>query len=120
MLVPIYSLIKDDSGVQGVFGDPPRVYPFGQAPQKTPLPYAVWQTVTGNPQNYLRSRSDMDMTVVQLDVYAKTADGAIESAGLLRNLLEDSCYVTSYRDMPPDPETKNYRFMLTLEFGLPR
>jgi len=54
MFAPINAVCALDAGVIAVLGSAPqRLYPFGDAPQDGQKPYAVWQTIGGDPENYL-------------------------------------------------------------------
>lgn len=108
----VQALLKSGSG-------PLRFYLFGMAPQGTPLPYAVWQTAYGSPENYLNQTPDADSFGVQIDVYASPQQGAAAAravAEALRDALEPHCHITSWRGDSTDPDTKNCRFAFDCEW----
>ena len=117
MYPPLFELISDDSDISAIFGtDPVRVWPFGSAPDEADLPYAVWQTVSGGPENYISNTPDMDTFLVQIDVYAETATEAREGAEALRDAIEPYAHITAWRGESRDTETKNYRYSFDIEF----
>lgn len=93
-------------------GGPLRFYLFGMAPQGVQLPYAVWQTAYGSPENYLGDVPDVDSFGVQVDVYAGPNQGpnmARQVAEAIRDAIEDKCHITAWRGESIDPITKNWR-----------
>lgn len=110
---PIFAVCNASPAVQAELGNPCRFYPFGRAenddggrPQR---PYAVWQVVSGVPENYLGCLPDADNWTLQVDVYAATAKQARDAATALRNAIEPEAYVTAWRGESVDAETRNYR-----------
>lgn len=120
MYPPLYQLVAASAAVQAVFGSPPRVSPFAQAPQGEQPPYAVWQLVNGFPENTLADPPDIDSYTVQVDVYATTVDGARDGAKVLRAALETHAYIESLRGEGVDPDTQEYRYSFDVSFLTPR
>jgi hypothetical protein len=117
MYPPLFAIVSVENGVQSAFGtNPVRVFPFGGAPEKVALPYAVWQVIGGTPENYIGSLPDMDTFLVQVDVYAKTAQSARSGAEALRDALEPNAHVVSWRGESQDQTTKNYRYSFDINF----
>ena len=119
-VAPVQALLKTGNG-------PLRFYMFGRAPQlptgQPVYPYAVWQLITGRPENYLGQRPDGDSLTVQIDVYATPAQGsatARQVAQALRDALEGACYITAWRGESVDPETNNFRFEVDCDWIVPR
>ena len=111
MYPPIFTTVATDTVVQASFGvSPVRVYPFGEAPAKVTKPYAVWQVVTGFPENCLGGVPDMDSFLVQLDIYADTGSEARVGAEALRDAIEPAAHVVAWRGEGRDPDTNNYRY----------
>lgn len=111
MFPPVFQTCAASAAVTALIGTTPvRLYPFGEAPQGVIYPYAVWQLVSGSPENYLGDRPDADSFTVQIDVYADTATSARNVAKALRDAIEPVAYVTSWRGESRDPDTKKYRF----------
>lgn len=116
MSPPVFELAAASADVKTIFGNPPRLYPFGEAPPNVTRPYAVWQTVSGSPENYLGQRPDMDSYGVQVDVYGKTADSCRAGISALRDALEGSAHITAWNGEGRDLDTRDYRSGFTVEF----
>ncbi|MEO8466242.1 MAG: DUF3168 domain-containing protein [Gammaproteobacteria bacterium] len=118
---PAFALAAASSAVKALLGtDPVRFYLFGEATQNTPLPYAVWQTVYGSPENLLNGVPNLDRWGVQVDAYAKTptASRAIQDA--LRDAFEPTAYVVAWNGEFLESDTGLYRCSFTVEFMSPR
>ena len=91
--------------------EPLRFYLFGLAPQGVKYPYAVWRIISGSPENYLGDVPDCDSVTTQIDVYASPDQGAAVArsvATAIRESIQDSCYVTSFRGESRDPDTMSW------------
>ncbi len=116
MFPPIFVIAAAAQPVKDAFGENPvRFFPFGEAPPGVGLPYAVWQTVYGGPDNVLSGTPDIDSFGVQVDVYGDTADSVRTAAKALRDALEPHAYITRWGGEGRDPETKNRRFSFDVE-----
>jgi len=122
MFPPLFSICSGDSDVQALLGtNPVRLYPFGDAPQKNKtLPYVVWQTVSGSPENYLGDIPDADSYTTQIDIYGKTGDSVRDVARVLRNAIEPFAYIVAWRAEGRDIETMNYRFSFDVDWIINR
>ncbi|EOC5483499.1 DUF3168 domain-containing protein [Pseudomonas aeruginosa] len=120
MFPPIYEKCSSNAVVKIVLGNPVRLYPFGQAPQITTVPYAVWQTVTGLPENFLGNVPDLDTFTIQIDIYADSASQVRDVARALRDAIEPLAYVTAWRGESIDPDTKRYRYSLDVDWKVQR
>lgn len=100
--------------------NPTRLYPFGVAPQQVPVPYAVWQTIGGIPENYLGDIPDADSFRVQIDVYGRSADSVRTVAAALRDAYQSRAYIVRWGGESRDDETKNDRFSFDVDFIIPR
>jgi hypothetical protein len=110
MYPPLFEVCAADSTVQSLLGvNPTRLWPFGEADAPSTYPYAVWQIISGGPQNYLGQLPDLDTIGVQIDVYAKTAQDARDAAHALRSAIEPHAYVVAYNGEFRDTVTRNYR-----------
>ena len=96
------------------------MYPFGDAPQLGSRPYAVWQVVGGEPENYLNQTPDIDGITVQVDVYAKLASDAREAATALQAAIEPVAHVVRFNGEWRDPETRSYRVSFTVDWFVKR
>ncbi|HFQ5326181.1 TPA: DUF3168 domain-containing protein [Vibrio vulnificus] len=107
---PIFSICKQDPVVTSLLGESPlRLYLFGLAPQNPVKPYAVWQVIGGQPENYIDGRPDIDGFSLQIDVYGNSVSEVREVSGAIRHAIELDCVLTSYRGESRDEETMNYR-----------
>ena len=113
---PIFTIVAADSGVTALLGaDPVRFFPFAQAPDGATMPYAVWQTVSGSPENYLSGAPDIDSWLVQVDVYAKRGSTARTVAEELRDALEPEAYITAWRGESKEDDNI-FRYSFDVEF----
>lgn len=117
----IFEVCRANTGVTDLLGlSPTRFYPFGQAPQNTAMPYAVWQTVGGAPENYLGQVPDIDLYSLQVDVYALTSSAARDVAQAIRDAVEPVAHITSWRGESRDTETKAYRYSFDVDWMVSR
>jgi len=123
MFAPIFGIVSQSTAVKALLGtgglnDPLRLYPFGLAPQESAriYPYAVWQNVSGFPENFISGRPTEDHYTVQVDVYGKSA-AAVRAVSLaLNNALELQAYVVRFGDEDRDEATKNYHYSFDVDF----
>lgn len=119
MIYPkIFEMVSSDLDVRAVFGtNPVRVFPFGYAPQDIDKlgTYAVFQTISGIPNNTLACPPTIDDWTVQIDVYAKNAQLARTGASALIMVLQNEAYITSIRGETRDFETKRYRYSFDIQ-----
>lgn len=111
MTPPIFQLCSQTADVTALLGTGAnlRLYSFGEAPQDVAKPYAVWQLVNGEPENYLAGRPDADSVTLQIDVYGVTGTSVRQLRDAIRGAIELSAYVTRWGGESRDPTTKNYR-----------
>ena len=95
MYPPIFEVCKADNNVLSNLGNLPRIYPFGEATDPA-LPYVVWQSVGGAPENYVNNVPDIDSWSLQIDVYGSTAAEARDAAKAIRDAIEPHCYIVSW------------------------
>ena len=120
---PIFAICSVDAGVAAVLGGTGascRLYPFGEAPQQTTKPYAVWQTVTGTPENYLDKIPDVDSWGIQIDAYASTVTTCRNIAEALRNAIEPYAHIVSWGGDDRDPDTNLYRVNFSVDWWVER
>jgi len=121
MYAPLFSTISASAEVKALIGsNPVRCYMFGSAPQGVTLPYAVWQTISGNPENYLGQVPDLDRFTTQIDVYAATETSARNTAKALRDAIEPVAHITAWRGESTDPETFHKRYSFDVEWHVKR
>jgi len=117
MYPPIFATCVANAGVTAALGiNPTRLYLFGEAPQGVAKPYAVWQTISGAPENYLSTIPDMDSWTLQIDVYANTATSARNTAAALRNAIQTHAHITFWNGESRDPDTNLYRYTFTVDW----
>lgn len=114
----VFAIVAASGECTTLLGAPPhlRFFPFGEANQGTPKPYAVWQMPTSVPANYLGQLPDMDDARVQIDVYANDQATAKAAALALRAAIEPHAHMVNSADRGRDPTTRTYGFMLEFEF----
>jgi hypothetical protein len=118
MYPPLHAICAADTTVQDLLssGSLLRLYPFGEARQSDTYPYAVWQIVGGQPENYLGDAPNVDNFSTQIDVYAKTWSSARAVANALQAAIEADAYVVAYHGEMRDPETKSFRVSFTADW----
>lgn len=120
LYAPIYEAC-DTPAVRALIGDPLRMSSFGDAgPGPVAKPYVVWQTVTGEPINYLAQRPDIDRFQLQVDVYASSAVQARQVAAAILEAIELEAHVTSFNGESTDPQTKDRRFSFDVDWFVNR
>jgi hypothetical protein len=122
MMPPVFEVLSASTAVKAKLGNPPnmRLFPFGEADQNTTKPYVTWQLLTGVPENYLGQLPDADSYRIQLDIWAATQVSANQTAEAVRDAIEPHAYLLNSGGTTRDPETRNYRYMLDVEFQTPR
>lgn len=118
---PIFETLKVNSGVTALLGaNPCRVFPQGEAPQKGAPgyaePYAVYQQIIGNPENYIGTLPDADNSTTQIDVYAKKAAQARQVAIAIRNAVQPVAYMTSIQELGTDAATGLRRVSMDVDW----
>lgn len=121
MYAPIFATCSASTAVKALIGSSPvRLYPFGFAPQAVVLPYVVWQTITGRPENFINQTPDIDKFSIQVDVYALTETSARAVAKALRDVIEPVAHITSWRGESTDPDTLHKRFSFDVDWFVKR
>lgn len=121
MYAPIFAVCFASAAVKAVLGSSPmRLYLFGEAEQGGLKPYATWQTIGGNPENYINQAPDIDSFALQVDCWGETAASARAVGQALRNAIEPRAHITSWRGESRDTETNLYRLSFDLTWWTPR
>lgn len=121
MIPPIFPTVSASASVTSLIGaDPVRFYPAGQAPQGELRPYCVWQVISGLPENYLGTRTDIDEINIQIDCYAETYSVVNEVATAVREAIETQSYITSLRGGERERETGLYRYSFDVAWFVER
>lgn len=117
MFPPVFATCFADATCKELLGSAPmRLYPFGRAPEDESRPYAVWQTISGTPGNYIGNTPDMDSLTTQIDVYATNEADAREVAKAIRNAIEPVAHITSWRGEMWDNSTELRRYSFDVEW----
>ena len=118
---PIFTVCAADAGVRALLGvTPHRLYPFGEAPEGVAKPYAVWQLITGSPENYLSGRPDVDGFSLQVDVYGVTGGSARAVTDAIAHAIELRANVVRWGGESKDAETDLYRSSFDIDWLVPR
>lgn len=121
MFAPIFAVCAADAAVKALLGSSPvRLYPFGEAPEGVAKPYVVWQTIGGNPENYLGQRPDIDGFSLQVDVYGASVTQTRDTAKAIRNAIERHANIVRWGGDSRDPVTQSYRYSFDVDWWVPR
>tara|TARA_R110001606_G_scaffold68797_1_gene157164 strand:+ start:11139 stop:11516 length:378 start_codon:yes stop_codon:yes gene_type:complete len=125
MFAPIFQAVAASAAATAFLGNSPtRLWPFGDAPEPTEsgyaLPYAVWQTVSGSPENYINQVPDIDAYTIQVDVYALTGSSARATAEALRDAIEPHAHIVGWRGESREKDTKLYRYSFDVDWLVKR
>lgn len=105
--IPIYRTLKADAAISALLDVNTRLYE-DVAPIRTPLPYIVWQTISGQANNHLDCPSNLDDTQYQLMVYADNQKQAYELRDLCRKALELRSWINNPSINQYETDTKLY------------
>jgi hypothetical protein len=121
MPAPIFEVCAAAPAVTALLGvQPTRLFPFGDAPEGMAKPYAVWQLISGSPENFLAGRPDLDSYTLQVDVYAVSAASARAVTKAISEAIELKANVTRWGGETRDNETKLYRSSFDIDWLVPR
>jgi hypothetical protein len=122
MRLPLFDICENDSSLVALLSDEEgnlKIFP-DRVPQDTISPYVLYNLISGEPENYLNQRPDIDFRSVQIDVYAKTADLRDEIVEALTYAIEPHAHITSWDGEGHEDETKNYRCTFTVDWFVTR
>lgn len=122
MTPPIFQICSQATAVTALLGSGAslRLYSFGEAPENVNKPYAVWQVVNGNAENYLDGRPDADGVTLQIDVYGATGTSVRAVRDAIRDAIELQAYIARWGGEARDPTTKNYRTSFDVDWIVQR
>lgn len=120
MLPPILTTLQASATVRSLLGARPRVWRMGRAEQGGEKPYAVWQVVSGVPENTLSESPAIDRASVQIDVYSKVDADCEQIAAAIRDQLETVTHMTGWRASEREEQTNLYRISMDFDYWLPR
>ena len=121
MMPPIFPIVAASAAVRAVLGAAPvRFFPFGAAPQDVALPYAVWQTVGGAPENYLGNLPDADVCTVQVEGTAVDTDSGAAAILARRDAIERNANITLWIGTSRDAASGRWRATFRLDWIVQR
>ena len=126
MTKPIIAAVEAHGPALTLLGNPPRLYPKGDAPGVDEagyaLPYATWQTVSGVPLHNMDTVPTNDDWIVQIDVWGDTFDSTDQTAIALRDAIEQypGGYINSWRGEQIDKDTRLYGYSFDAAFAVER
>lgn len=104
MIPPIFPVCSASQEVTNLLGsDPVRLYPFGMQNDNVTYPYAVWQNIGGEPENFLNQTPDIDRFSMQVDIYGNTDEEVIAVAKAIRNAIQAKANITRWGDKLATP-----------------
>lgn len=113
MIPPIFPVVKAHAPATALLGETiTRFYLFDRAPEPgTPaygLPYAVWQTASGAPENNLGDAPEADFLVLQVTVFGQSASEVDATVDALRGAIEPVMHITRIGDTSREDDTGLY------------
>jgi hypothetical protein len=121
MYPPIFKVVSQAPAAAALLGNSPvRFWPFGEAEENAALPYAVWQTIAGSPENYLGDLPDMDGYTLQVDVYGSSISTVQSAARAIRDALEPHAHIVAWRGESREQDTKLYRISFDVDWLVQR
>jgi hypothetical protein len=104
---PLFAICAADPRVTALLGEGPVcLFPFDDAPQVGARPYAVYQVLTGVPEDYVDDRPDLGSWIMQIDVYADTGAEATSVREALQYAIETQAHITRIGGTGTERETK--------------
>lgn len=107
MILPIYRTLAADDALKAVINPAKQIHEE-EAPIDTPVPYIVWQAISGQANNHLDEPANFDDVQFQLMVYDSNLKRAYEVKELARKALEQRCWVGNPALSVRDSEAKLY------------
>lgn len=121
MIPPIFPVCAASQAVTDLLGsDPIRLYPFGMQNDNVTYPYAVWQNIGGEPENFLNQIPDIDRFSLQVDIYGNTDEEVIAVAKAIRNAIQTKANITRWGGQTRDPNTNRYRYSFDVDWFVKR
>lgn len=118
MIPPILRFVSENPECVVLFGN--RVEPFGFVFDGSVVPYATWQTISGEPFNTLSCEATMERHRIQFDVWHNTQVGLAQAVKVLISAMEGKGYVVSFNQSGRDGPTELYFYSFDAEFLLER
>lgn len=105
--LPIYSTLKANAELVKLLNVETQLFE-DVAPLNTPVPYIVWQTISGQAENHLDEPANFDNTQFQLMVYDSNLKRAYQVKELARVALERLCWINNSMLSSYESDTKLY------------
>ena len=105
--LPIYRTLADDTSLIATINPAKQIFE-DVAPVDTPLPYIVWQFISGQANNHLDEPADFDDVQFQVMVYDNDLKRAYDVCELARKALETKCWINNPALGHYEPDTKLY------------
>lgn len=118
MLTQFFDILNKSTEVRRLLGSNPlRVYPYGVKLNTIPRkPYVLYGVFNAVPYNYLASRSDMDLSGIQADIFSETSDNAASCFNAIRDAIEHKAYISSFSTADMDIEDGLYHIRMDIDF----
>lgn len=119
LLTRFFQIMSTNNAVKALFGaNPVRIYPYGVVLDKVPpKSYALYSLFNATPYNYLSGRCDMDLSSLQVDIYADNSALAIDCFEAVRTALEAAQgYLINFSTPARDIENGFYRVSMEIDF----
>lgn len=116
MLTSFFSILNNNAAVKVLMGSAPlRVFPYGtKINLPAQKPYALYGLFNSIPYNYLGDSGDMDLSGIQVDVYADSSSSLINCYNAIRDAIEGKAYLTSFST--PDIDIEDGLYQVRMEF----
>lgn len=93
-----------------------RIHGQGHIPDSPTYPYIRYQSVSGASQNTLSEAPEMDNERVQVDLFTRDRQQALDLAAAVRTELDKHGHQLTKSGPSQDPETKSYRVQFDYSF----
>ena len=103
--LPIYRTLSGDDEVKKLINPSQQIHE-DIAPIETPVPYVVWQEITGSAENSLDCPAKTDHVMYQVMIYDTDVKRAYQLREVVRKALETQSYILNPRISNYEPDTK--------------
>lgn len=109
MLPPVFEKLNASQALKSQLGNTLRVF-YAVAPEPTPSPYVVWQTIGGEALEHLDTSANVDDVQLQVMVWDTDPKRGDQIRDAVRVLLESHCNIGNSHLSNYDPDTKLHGF----------
>lgn len=117
MTAPVYQTCMASTAVTDIIGN--RLYE-DEAEQGVAKPYAVFQHIGGDPENYINQTPDLDSHIIQISGYAKEQEDRDNLLIALRDAIEPVAHIIAWRGKGREQATRLYSFSFDVEWMVNR